>query len=310
MKYSLFILFICSVMLLGFRVEAQQTDCPPGDEYCLLAPIPLSGPGGTDDKTADINTYIPAMFRLAIGIAGGLAVLRIIVGGIKYMTTDAFSGKSEAKETIQNALVGLLLAISAYTILYTIDPSLVKLDFSIEGLRVGTPLETGTGSTTPAGGTRGPSYGNSWPTDATIRNDLRAVFENNVTNKPNCSTIGQTNCTSLTQISPTVVNKLKSLKTACDCELVITGGTEYWLHGNRTTELNETTTEHKPGGRVVDLRIGGSLDEFLRTNGQNALNSPLTRDTCSVGTDRWLYERGLYVNETIGGNEPHWHVCF
>src|SRR3989344_4832352 len=100
-------------------------------EYELLGPIPLSGVDSapTDETTAEL--YIKGVFMLIIAIAGGLAVVRIIFGGIQYMSTDAFEGKSDAKNTIQNAIWGLLLAISAWLILFTINPDLIKFDLTI-----------------------------------------------------------------------------------------------------------------------------------------------------------------------------------
>ena len=77
-----------------------------------------------------INNII-GIFNLIIAIAGGLAVLKIIYGGIQYMSTDAFGAKNEAKDTIKNAIWGLLLAISAWLILYTVNPNLVEINLDI-----------------------------------------------------------------------------------------------------------------------------------------------------------------------------------
>ncbi|MBI2674023.1 MAG: hypothetical protein HYX23_01950 [Candidatus Zambryskibacteria bacterium] len=99
--------------------------------YELLAPIPLSGAGSAPTETTTASPYIRGVFMLTIGIATGLAVIMIIFGGIKYMSTDAFTGKNEAKETIQNAIWGLLLIIAAWLILYTINQKLVEFNFSI-----------------------------------------------------------------------------------------------------------------------------------------------------------------------------------
>lgn len=112
-------------------------------EYNLLAPIPLSGGSAVDTK-ASTATYIPGLFRLMIALATGLAVLMLIFAGIKYISTDAFSGKESAKENIENALWGLLLAMSAWLIVYTINPNLVKFDLTI-------PVQEIKTTSTPAG---------------------------------------------------------------------------------------------------------------------------------------------------------------
>ena len=145
-----FITLVLVVNIAPIKAAAQTPKCIPGPNgYCPLTALP-----GTSDATGNvnINTYIPAVVKLIIGIAGALAVIRIIFGGIKYMTSDAFEQKSDAKETITNAIIGLLLAMSAYIILFTINPNLVNLKLSIEGLRVGSAIDTNLGSTTPTTG--------------------------------------------------------------------------------------------------------------------------------------------------------------
>ncbi|KKT95153.1 MAG: hypothetical protein UW97_C0028G0003 [Parcubacteria group bacterium GW2011_GWA2_45_15] len=104
-------------------------------EYKLLQPIPLKGADSAPTDTTTAELYIKGIFTLIIAIAGGLAVVRIIFGGIQYMSTDAFEGKSEAKTIIQNAIWGLLLAISAWLILFTINPDLIKFDLTIPSPR-------------------------------------------------------------------------------------------------------------------------------------------------------------------------------
>ncbi len=144
-KYFFTSLFVVYCLLLITPVQAAEPA-----PYQMLAELPL-----VVEKAAglDINTYIPNMVKLVIGIAGALAILRIIFGGIQYMTSDAFDKKSSAKETINNALLGLLLAMSAYIILRTVNPKLVEFDFSVAGLKVGAPISTDLGATTPLGET-------------------------------------------------------------------------------------------------------------------------------------------------------------
>lgn len=107
--------------------------------YVPLAPLPgttmgdcVTKDGKTSGCTTDINTYIPGIFNLAIGIAGVLAVLMIVIGGVEYMTTDAIKGISEGKERINNALWGLLLVLVSYILLWTINPKLTIFDLSVK----------------------------------------------------------------------------------------------------------------------------------------------------------------------------------
>jgi len=65
-----------------------------------------------------------------------LAVGFIIFGGITYMTTDSFSGKSEGKEHLTNALGGLIFLIGGYLIFIQINPNILNIDFSTASGRV------------------------------------------------------------------------------------------------------------------------------------------------------------------------------
>lgn len=123
LKLSLSSFFLFSLFLIPYSAPALA-----GTDYKLLQKLPLSG-GSTDVESTTATQYISGIFNLTIAIAGVLAVIKIIVGGIQYMSTDAFGGKNEAKNTIQNAVWGLALALSAWLILHTINPDLVKFNF-------------------------------------------------------------------------------------------------------------------------------------------------------------------------------------
>lgn len=147
---KIIILIFVTIGCFGFssNTSAQAPD-PTPTEYVLLEPLPL-GPNNTEVQSVTTAEYIPGLFRLIIGIAGVLAVVMIIWGGIKYMSTDAFSGKNEAKGIIENALWGLLLAMAAWLIVYTINPNLVTLDLNIPAQNIG-PATLPPGSAPPAG---------------------------------------------------------------------------------------------------------------------------------------------------------------
>jgi len=56
-----------------------------------------------------------------------LAVLRVITGGFKYMTTEAIGAKGDARETIQGAVFGLILLLGSWLILNTVNPQILDL---------------------------------------------------------------------------------------------------------------------------------------------------------------------------------------
>lgn len=100
--------------------------------YILLAssPEPLQSLGVATStyQSATEGTFLPyvnALVTILIGIAASLAVIFVTIGGVQYITTDSLTGKESGKETINNALLGLLIALAAWLILFTINPDLV-----------------------------------------------------------------------------------------------------------------------------------------------------------------------------------------
>ncbi len=152
-KYGLFLFAFLLFTIYCLLPTTAFAQAPT--EYQLLAPLPnisTKADGSKcvkDDKPcATANTFLPGLIKLIIALAGGLAVVMIVYGGIQYMSTDAFSGKSEAKDTIEHALWGLMLAISAWLILNTINPKLVEINLDIPKQEIAT-------STVPGGDTGG-----------------------------------------------------------------------------------------------------------------------------------------------------------
>jgi hypothetical protein len=116
---------------------STQTAPPPKTElnYKLLAPLPGMGseinlePSGSKPGLGFAG-YLNILINLFIGICAILAMIMIVMGGIQYMTSGLVSSKESAKETITNAILGLLLALGAFAILNTINPDLLTVDLS------------------------------------------------------------------------------------------------------------------------------------------------------------------------------------
>jgi hypothetical protein len=94
------------------------------------------------DPSSNFNEYINSLYVLSISIAALLAVIKIIIAGVKWMMTDVVTSKGEAKKDIQGALIGLLIVISAVLILNVINPDLAKVDLSLK--TPGTPVSKST----------------------------------------------------------------------------------------------------------------------------------------------------------------------
>ncbi len=114
-------------VFLPLIAGAQPAGQAQGMTYTLLAPFGTLLQG---DMT--ISTYLTGMFMILIGVSGILAVVMIVICGIKYMGSGDNSGaRSEAKDCIKNALFGVLIAIGAWVLLNTINPLLLTNDFIV-----------------------------------------------------------------------------------------------------------------------------------------------------------------------------------
>lgn len=140
--------FVATYTPTGITVQdnSQSTYTGSSSTYTLLAPLPIpgiesgtvtigsnDGPGGAN---FDFGDYINGLLTFAIGIAGALAVVMIVVGGIQYMSTDNFGEKMEGKGRIKNAVGGMLLLLGAYMILNTLNPNLIDFHFKVNSVQI------------------------------------------------------------------------------------------------------------------------------------------------------------------------------
>jgi hypothetical protein len=81
----------------------------------------------TGSKDTDAKQVIQSIVNLLLFITGAVAVIMIVIGGIKYVTSagEASQAKS-AKDTILYAVIGLIVAIVAYAVVTFIINAFVK----------------------------------------------------------------------------------------------------------------------------------------------------------------------------------------
>ncbi len=92
--------------------------------YVKLVGLP-GIPAATD---ISLGEYINALYKLSIGIAAVAAVLRIVLAGGKYIFSDLFTKKEDAKNDIRNIVIGLLVVLGAVLLLNTINPNLSEMN--------------------------------------------------------------------------------------------------------------------------------------------------------------------------------------
>ena len=81
--------------------------------------------GGNEPKSLELR--IQDIINIILFILGAVAVIMIIIGGFRYVTSGGDSGAvSSAKNTILYAVIGLVVAILAYAIVNFVITSLAK----------------------------------------------------------------------------------------------------------------------------------------------------------------------------------------
>ncbi len=92
--------------------------------YYLASGIVPSNPGGL---SSDLLKVILNMTNFLLGLASSLAVLVIIWGGVKYVTSVGNpEAVSEAKRAVKYALMGLVIAALSYAIVKVMVDVILK----------------------------------------------------------------------------------------------------------------------------------------------------------------------------------------
>ncbi len=251
---------------------------------------PMEKIPGFEGEPTDFPNFLLSITKFAIWTIGIAALLMITIGGFWYMTSAGNVSQAEtAKRIITDAILGLIIALSAWLLLFVINPDLVKVNIVFKP--VAAP-QNPPSPTIPLDSSEKPPTGIiSWPTseltpkDSDLRLQLAEIGIN--VNKSNCTYVNQKNCTSLDGL-PININKFKSIKSRIG-EFTITGGTEYWLHKS-----------HGPGKPIIDIWPSVPKNQW-----DNILNKLIQEEGakkafCDVG--------GIIVSCT--NPQAHIHVVF
>lgn len=119
-----FLTLFSTSFTVGERALAQETK--PGLQYQLLEKIP-----GTSGLGSDLPGYVSAIYKMALVIVTLSAVLMLSIGGFMYLTSAGNTASiGTAKGIIYDSLIGLVIALSAWLVLYVINPDLVEINLS------------------------------------------------------------------------------------------------------------------------------------------------------------------------------------
>lgn len=130
MKKTITTTFIAVAMLFGLGVLAPSTayalDCAGKDKATAACQAQggIDDVGGTENKTS-LTDLITNVINVLLFVAGAIAVVMIIVGGIRYITSNGDQANVKAaKDTILYSVVGLIVALLAFAIVNFVVTSL------------------------------------------------------------------------------------------------------------------------------------------------------------------------------------------
>lgn len=110
----------------------QPAECMPGTKYCypdksdnIKAELQVAI--GGQKTLEDYGEYVAIAYTWLLGSATVIAIVFIMIGGLQYAMAGGHGDTSKAKTRIKNAVVGLVLLMFTWLILWTINPNLLKL---------------------------------------------------------------------------------------------------------------------------------------------------------------------------------------
>lgn len=271
-------IFLVLLCLFADNHVLAATDIP---SYEQLENIP----GAEGNKS--FPEYVASVYNLGLWVIGISALFMLTVGGFMYVTSAGnTSSANTAKSVIKDALIGLVLGLSAWLIVNTINPDLTTLNIS--------GISTGTSQTPAAGGGAPPSP----PPVGGLYTNAEAVAALNaagisVSSSGNCSDQNNKSCTSLENIPKDTINKVIALKKGCGCDFDVTGGTEV---GHAS---------HGSGVPIVDVSQDQSLGNYLNNQKSQLSSLGITKICATSSWQKVAYNCGGYVEQ-----RPHFHIRF
>lgn len=211
MKKIVAIAFILSFFFSAGVAFAQDTQ-----NFVTVEPL-TNLPGLEEATSGGVGTLINEIYKYGIGLGAILAVLVLMYGGFQYMTSEAAGSKGAAKETIQRAILGLVLLLSPVLVFGIINQDIGNFNLQLS------KLNSGVGTTTTPGG---PGGGSGSCSTITFTDDDQNIFTPNKSdNVPEDMTRPAFNrCCSLNSCLPETGQVADGASTytqySCDCEKV------------------------------------------------------------------------------------------
>ncbi|MFZ5982587.1 MAG: hypothetical protein ACOYS2_03415 [Patescibacteria group bacterium] len=269
-KAKLILLLIGLIIFLpAFSWAADSTSTRY--EYKLLEGLPGFY---SANESPTFNAYISAIYKFGIWVVGIAALLMISIGAFMYLTSAGNNAAmGSAKNVITDAIIGLVLALLAWLLLYTINPELVSPK--------GIPETGSTSSSTTSSGTTTSGSSSSSTTDKKasqsnmtaqeVKSQLDAAgIEVNRT----CIDKDASGCTKLSGVTQTAIDGAKDINSKVG-DITINGATETVNHSSKTNHAD---------GHTLDIKLQNSSDTAkMETYLKEQVSAGKVTQVCSNG---------------------------
>lgn len=255
-----------------FDLEGDTT----GDTDVVPTDVVVPGADPSLPQAVPPSEVIDYIYRFGLGIGAFLAFGWIVYAGFRYAAAgDSPSVRSEARDQITQALLGLLLLVGATALLNLVNSRLTTLiDPALVGVGAPPPVE---GEITPEPPGEPVEFGELSEEEAGNEASVRAALAaagvtiNRTTPCPPGVTYQAysranpgSGCTSVGGFKTDTLNYIIWLKSICGCNLQVSGGSELG-HAGGASGITHTA------GRKIDFGDGGStVNAWVRAEARRA----------------------------------------
>lgn len=239
-------------------------------------------------------------------------IVMLAAGAWVLATSLSANQRAEAKDIFKHAIFGFIGIIFIWFILETINPDLLNLGRTLN--KIGINTTSYTQNYQEKTNTKATNTTNSikFQNVLTSEKPTRELLTQNgilVERQNWCKSLGEQECTNVGMLRKDTFEMLKNVKNVCTNfnnggKIIITGGTEWWLHSSET--------RHTPEGGAVDIKMTGNnkfnecirkAPDFKKLYSGPAKGLPAKRSFCN---DEYYYDGFLFCDEKSSAR--HWHI--